>query len=153
MLERDRRRTERKVAEDREKLTRKLRHSADQQQLEAAHGRETHESRGDNQDSIEPQRDRLDAESFAEPNSATDGATGDTVSVAPPGSWLRDASKCWEGNRPDTDPLSSCLFLSHPQLHSQKSSEAHRPGGLESSDVIGANFHHFPSNISLRFMY
>ncbi|XHG04810.1 hypothetical protein AWENTII_008062 [Aspergillus wentii] len=91
LLERDRRRKERKHIEDHEKLHRKLRDSAEQQQLEEARAQLQ-----DHAGEIQP-----DAEVYAEPEpieeeTALDTESKDFVPNTLPGTWLRDGSKSKE---------------------------------------------------------
>lgn len=99
LLERDRRRKERKQIEDQEKLQRRLQRTAERQRLEAERDSASRVHRDGKEDSAQVQRGRPGAESQAEtdrtgeddaskPNEMTTGQSGD-----PAGSWLRDASK------------------------------------------------------------
>jgi hypothetical protein len=99
LLERDRRRRERKKAEEYEKLQRRLQRAADQQKLEEEMARTSRNHQGETQDMSEAPRGRPGAESQAESedtvgenalrlNKAQHFAPG-----ASTGSWLRGISK------------------------------------------------------------
>ncbi|KAI9045263.1 uncharacterized protein KD926_009677 [Aspergillus affinis] len=99
LLERDRRRKERKQIEDQEKLQRRLQRTAERQRLEAERESAARAHQDGKEDSAQIQRGRPGAENHAE----TDRAGRDDASKAnemttiqsgdPAGSWLRDASK------------------------------------------------------------
>ncbi|THC91268.1 hypothetical protein EYZ11_009268 [Aspergillus tanneri] len=97
LLERDRRRRERKQVEDQEKLHRKLQHAAEQQKLEAELI-SSHDHLDEKQVPSEVQRGRPGAGNQAElVRAGEDTSKVDTINFLQPGeptdSWLRDVSK------------------------------------------------------------
>ncbi|KAF5859994.1 hypothetical protein ETB97_002133 [Aspergillus alliaceus] len=99
LLERDRRRRERKKAEEYEKLQRKLQHAAEQQRLEERIVRTSQDQQGESQVMPAALRGRPSAEYQADPRDrvAEDGSefneTGPHALGVSSGSWLRDISK------------------------------------------------------------
>ncbi|KAE8415159.1 hypothetical protein BDV36DRAFT_227710 [Aspergillus pseudocaelatus] len=99
LLERDRRRRERKKAEEYEKLQRKLQREAERQRLEEEIASGSHDHQGESQDMAESQRGRSSADYPAESRECiAEDASGlnETRHNAPgvsTGSWLRGLSK------------------------------------------------------------
>ncbi|PLB47224.1 hypothetical protein P170DRAFT_362517 [Aspergillus steynii IBT 23096] len=99
LLERDRRRKERKQIEDQEKLQRRLQRTAERQRLEAERESASRVQQDEKEDSAQVQRGRPGAEDQAEADRAGDDAASKANEMAvvrsgdPAGSWLRDASK------------------------------------------------------------
>ncbi|KAF7596343.1 hypothetical protein BBP40_002087 [Aspergillus hancockii] len=105
LLDRDRRRRERKKAEEYEKLQRRLQRAAEQQRLEEEMARSSRNPESETQDMPEAHRGRPGAESQAESGDTvgeTSSGLNKAQSLAPgasTGSWLRGVSKDTERNQ------------------------------------------------------